>query len=118
MEDIRNDLKPGMIVKVHSLINDVNSKGEEKQRVQIFEGIILATKHGNGPSATFTVRKVSKGFGVERIFPTHSPLVQKVELVREMKVKQSRAYYLRTHGKKLKEIRKPRKAAEQKESAK
>lgn len=107
MEDIRNEIKPGMIVRVHQKIKDVNAKGEEKLRTQIFEGMVLAVKHGKQAGATFTVRKVSKGIAVEKIYPTHSPVVEKVELVREMQVRRSRPYYLRNHKKKLKEIRRP-----------
>ncbi|MCB9798438.1 50S ribosomal protein L19 [Candidatus Nomurabacteria bacterium] len=106
-EDIRNALKSGMIVRVHQIIKDVNKKGEERQRIQMFEGQVLAVKHGNEAGATVTVRKVSNGVGVEKIFPIHSPLIEKIELVREMKVKQGRAYYLRSHKKKLKEVKKP-----------
>lgn len=105
-EDIRMNLKPGMIVKVHQTITDVNAKGEEKQRIQVFEGTVLAVKHGNEAGATVTVRKVSNGVGVEKIFPLHSPIVAKIELVREMKVKQARPYYLRDYKKKLRQIRK------------
>ncbi len=105
-EDIRMNLRAGMIVKVHQTITDVNSKGEEKQRVQIFEGTVLAAKHGSEPGATVTVRKVSKNIGVEKIFPIHSPSIVKIELVREMRVKQARAYYLRDFKKKLKQVRK------------
>lgn len=104
--DIRDGLKPGMIVKVHQTIKEKNSKGEDKERIQIFEGMILAVKHGSEPGATITVRKVSNGVGVEKIFPIKSPMVAMIELVREMKVKQARPYYLRTHKKKLKEVRK------------
>lgn len=102
-EDIRTNLKPGMQVKVHQRITDVNAKGEEKQRIQIFEGIVLAVKHGTEPGATVTVRKVSNSVGVEKIFPIHSPVVEKIELVRAMKVRQSRPFYLRSSKKKLKE---------------
>jgi len=104
-EDIRMNLKPGMIVKVHQKITDVNAKGEEKQRIQIFEGLILAVKHGTEPGATVTVRKISDGIGVEKIFPIHSPVVSKIELVRQMKVSQARPYYLRNYKKKLKQVR-------------
>ncbi len=99
------NLKPGMIVKVHQKITDVNAKGEEKQRIQLFEGTILAVKHGKESGATVTVRKISDGVGVEKIFPIHSPVVSKIELVRQMKVKQARPYFLRDYKKKLKQVR-------------
>jgi large subunit ribosomal protein L19 len=106
-EDIRLGVKPGMIVKVHQKIKETNAKGEEKERIQIFEGIILAKKHGNEPGATITVRKVSKGIGVEKIFPIHSPIVEKIELVREMKVRRAKPFFIRTSKKKLREKKKP-----------
>ncbi|MBT4120558.1 MAG: 50S ribosomal protein L19 [Candidatus Magasanikbacteria bacterium] len=105
-EDVRSNLKSGMIVRIHQKIKETNAKGEEKERIQMFEGTILAVKHGNEPGATVTVRKVSNGVGVEKIFPINSPIVEKIELVREMAVKQSKAFYLRTYKKKLKEIKK------------
>ncbi len=103
--DARHELKPGMIVKVHQKIKELNTKGEEKERIQIFEGIILAIKHGTEPGATVTVRKVSEGVGVEKIFPINSPVVDKIEIVRKMHVRKSRPYYLRTYKKKLKEVK-------------
>ncbi len=103
-EDIRLSLKPGMIVKVHQKIKETNAKGEEKERIQIFEGIILAVKHGKESGATVTVRKEAKGFGVEKIFPIHSPVVAKIELVRQMAVRQARPYYIRDFKRKLKEV--------------
>jgi large subunit ribosomal protein L19 len=105
-EDIRFDLRPGMIVKVYQKIKDVNKKGQEKERIQLFEGTVLAVKHGKEAGATTTVRKISNGVGVEKIFPLHSPLVEKIELVRHMRVRQSKAYYLRNYRKKLKEVKK------------
>ena len=104
-EDIRLSVKPGMIVKVHQKVSEVNAKGEEKERIQIFEGIVLAVKHGTQTGATVTVRKDADGYGVEKIFPLHSPVVEKIELVRGMKVRQSRPYYLRDFTRKLKEVK-------------
>lgn len=76
-------------VRVHVLL-----KEGDKERIQVFEGDVIA-KHGRGLGATFTVRKVSFGVGVERIFPVQSPSVKKVEIVRHGKVRRSKLYYLR-----------------------
>jgi len=84
-------LKPGDTVKVHQKI-----KEGDKERIQIFEGIILAKKHGKGIPATITVRKVVDGVGVERIFPIHSPSLSKIEVIRHGKTRRSKLYYLRT----------------------
>lgn len=105
LEDIRNGLKTGMVVKVHQKIKELNAKGEEKERIQVFEGMVIGVKHGSGPSATVTVRKISNGIGVEKIFPIHSPSVVKFELVRQMRVRQSKAGYLRHYKKRLKEVK-------------
>lgn len=85
------DIRPGDIIKVHQKIKEGN-----KERIQIFEGLVLARKHGKGISATITVRKVVDGVGVERIFPIHSPSVAKIEILRSGKVKRAKLYYLRT----------------------
>ena len=74
---------------------DVKIKEGDRERIQVFEGTVIARK-GSGISETFTVRKVSYGFGVERIFPMHSPSVQKVTVVRKGRVRRSKLYYLRT----------------------
>ncbi len=79
----------GDVVKVGVAI-----KEGEKERVQIFEGTVIAMKHG-GISETFTVRKISNGIGVERIFPIHSPHVKTVDVVRRGKVRRAKLYYLR-----------------------
>jgi large subunit ribosomal protein L19 len=88
----RKDLgiKAGDTVKVHQKIQD---KG--KTRIQIFEGIVLARKHGTEPGATFTVRKVASGVGVEKIYPLYSPLIDKIEIVKRAKVRRAKLYYIR-----------------------
>jgi len=83
-------IKAGDTVRVHQKIQE---KG--KTRIQIFEGLVLARKHGNEPGATFTVRKVASGVGVEKIFPLYSPLIDKIEIVRRAKVRRSKLYYIR-----------------------
>lgn len=113
-EDIRLSLKPGMIVKVHQKITELNAKGEEKERIQVYEGIVMAVKHGKESGATVTVRKDAKGYGVEKIFPLHSPVVAKIELVRKMRVRQARPYYLRSHKRSLKEVKEKTVVAEKK----
>ena len=85
------DIRPGDLVKVHQKI-----KEGDKERIQIFEGIVIARKHGKGVSSTITVRKVVEGIGVERIFPVHSPSIEKIEVVKSRKVRRSKLYYLRT----------------------
>jgi len=85
------DLRPGDTILVHQKI-----KEGDKERIQIFEGVVIAKKHGRGISATITVRKVVDGVGVERVFPIHSPSVEKFEIVRHGEVRRSKLYYLRT----------------------
>ena len=73
---------------------DVRIKEGDRERIQAFEGTVIAKKHG-GISETFTVRRVAHGCGIERVFPLHSPTVEKVEVVREGKVRRAKLYYLR-----------------------
>ena len=89
------DVKPGDTVKVYQKIKEVKD-GKTKERVQVFEGQVLARKHGKGITATITVRKVIDGVGVEKIFPIHSTAIEKIEIVRSTKVRRSKLYYLRT----------------------
>lgn len=87
--DVSEAIKVGNTVKVQVRIRE-----GERERLQAFEGIVIARK-GAGVSETFTVRRVSYGVGVERVFPVHSPNVDKVELVRTGKVRRAKLYYLR-----------------------
>jgi large subunit ribosomal protein L19 len=91
-EQMRMDLpvfKAGDTVKVH-----VKIKEGEKERVQVFQGIVISKRKGR-TNATFTVRKVSYGVGVERIFPLHSPVIDKIEVITQGRVRRSKIYYLR-----------------------
>lgn len=97
------DIRPGMTVRVHEKIREKNAKGEEKERVQIFEGIVLAKKHNKEIGATITVRKVTDGIGVEKIFPINSPIITEVETLKQAQVKRAKLGYLRTSKKRLKE---------------
>jgi large subunit ribosomal protein L19 len=83
------DLRPGETVRVHVKVVE-----GEKERTQVFEGIVIRIS-GKGHRGTFTVRKISYGIGVERIFPFHSPRVDKVEVVSHGKVRRAKLYYLR-----------------------
>jgi large subunit ribosomal protein L19 len=84
------DIRPGDTVRVYQKI-----KERDKERIQIFEGLVLARKHGKGINSTITVRKVISGIGVERIFPIHSPNIEKIEIVKRGKVRRAKLYYLR-----------------------
>lgn len=83
------DFKVGDSVRVHTKI-----KEGDKERVQVFEGVVIRRK-GHGRESTFTVRKISYGVGVERIFPAHSPMIDKIEIATRGKVRRARLYYLR-----------------------
>jgi len=87
------DIKPGDVVRVHLKLGEKTKRGAE--RTQVFEGLVIAKKHGQGPTATFTVRKIIDGVGVERIFPLHMPGIIKIETVKRSKVKRAKLYYMR-----------------------
>jgi large subunit ribosomal protein L19 len=96
------DLRPGMIVKVHQKIIEGN-----KTRVQIFQGTVIAVNPGHNVDATFTVRKISEGIGVEKVFPFHSPNVVKIDVQRAQKVRRAKLTFLRERSGKalrLKEV--------------
>ncbi len=92
MEARKNlDIRPGDTVRVWQKIEE--EKG--KYRLQAFEGLILARKHGTEPGATFTVRRVLSGVGVEKIFPLYSPMIDKVEILKRSRVRRAKLYYIR-----------------------
>lgn len=94
------DIRPGDTVKVVQRI-----KEGKDMRLSAFEGVVLARKHGGGPGATFTVRRVVDGIGVERIFPLHSPLIEKIEVLkRASRVRRAKLYYIRKKA--AREVRK------------
>lgn len=84
------EFRVGNTVKVHNRIKEGG-----KERIQIFEGLVIARKGGNGANATFMVRKISSGVGVERIYPLHSPNIAKLEVVKDDNVRQAKLYYVR-----------------------
>lgn len=89
-------LKAGYIVRVHQKIKDISPDGKEKERVQVFEGQVLGTRGGKAINGTVTVRKMSSGIGVERIFPIHSPNIEKIEVVKATPARKTKLYYTRT----------------------
>ncbi len=108
------EFNPGDTVKVF-----IRIKEADKERIQVFQGVVIQ-KRGQGLSQTFTVRKVSSGIGVERIFPLHSPTVSRIEVVRPGKVKSAKLFYLRkTTGKagRIKEKREEREEREEEQTS-
>lgn len=100
----RLDLRPGDTVRVWQKI-----KEGDKTRLQAFEGVLLARKHGTESGATFTIRKISDGIGVERIFPLYSPVIEKIEILKRGHVRRAKLYYIREKAqsearKKMKQI--------------
>ncbi|MDP1539006.1 MAG: 50S ribosomal protein L19 [bacterium] len=95
------DIRPGDTIRVYQKIKealkkDKSSAGrEKKERIQVFEGQVIAKKHGKGITSTITVRKIISGVGVERIFPLHSPMIDKIEVTKRGKPRRAKLYYLR-----------------------
>jgi large subunit ribosomal protein L19 len=84
------DIRPGDTVRVWQKI-----KEKDKTRLQAFEGVVIVRKHGKESGATFTVRKVSSGVGVEKIFPLYSPVIDKIEIVKRARIRRAKLYYIR-----------------------
>ena len=92
------DVKPGHIIKVYQKITETKGSGkkiETKERIQVFEGLVIGRKGGTGINATITVRKISGGIGVERIFPLNAPTIEKIELIKITKTRRAKLNYMR-----------------------
>jgi large subunit ribosomal protein L19 len=83
-------IKSGDTVRVYQKYKD-----KEKEKIQVFEGMVICRKHGNEIGASITVRKIASGVGVEKIFPLHSPIIDKIEVVRSGKTRRAKLYYIR-----------------------
>jgi len=107
IKDLKNqEIKPGMTIRVFQKIKELNAKGEEKERTQYFEGLVIAKKHGKEAGGTITIRKVSDGIGVEKIFPLNLPSIEKIEIKKQAKVRRAKLYFLKnSYKKKLKETK-------------
>lgn len=94
-------LRTGQIVRVHQRIKEpvIDPKSGKttsyRERVQMFDGQVIAVKHGRGVNATITVRKIASGVGVERVFPIHAPTISKIEVTRDTRARKSKLYYVR-----------------------
>lgn len=99
-----SDLKPGMTVRVYQKIKELNMKKEEKERIQYFEGIIIAKKHNSESGGSITLRRTANGIGVEKIFPLNLPSITGIEIKKKAKARRGKMYFLRRgYKKKLKE---------------
>ncbi len=98
------DIKSGMTVRIYQKIKELNIKGEEKERIQYFEGLVIAKKHGKEKGGTITVRKISNGVAVEKIFPLNLPTIEKIEIKKQVKTRRAKLYFLKDgYKKRLKE---------------
>jgi large subunit ribosomal protein L19 len=103
LSDSIPDFRPGDTVKVHVKVVEGT-----RSRIQVFQGAVIARNGGSGVAATFTVRKISFGVGVERVFPLHTPSIEKIEVVTRGDVRRAKLYYLRTRRGKAAKIREKR----------
>ncbi len=104
-KNIPDNIEPGMTVRVYQKIKEKNPKGEIKERVQYFEGLVIAKKHGKEAGASITVRKISGGIAVEKIYPLNLPAITKIEIKKKAKARRSKLYFLkRGYNKRLKNM--------------
>ncbi len=99
-----SQIETGMTLRIHQIIKDVTSKGEEKERVQIYEGLVIAVK-GAGVGKTMTVRKISNTIGVEKIFPLNLPSLSKIEVVKKARVRRNNISFVRKSKKRMREVK-------------
>ena len=102
MAESENAVKPGMTVRVYQKIQETNTKGEVKERIQYFEGLVLAVKHGQEAGGSITVRKVTDGIGVEKIFPLHLPTITKIDILKQARVRRAKLNFLKNPKRKFK----------------
>jgi len=106
LQTVKDSLKPGMTIRLYQKIKELNIKGQEKEREQYFEGLIIARQHGREAGASITVSKISDGIGVEKIFPLNLPTITKIEIKKQVKTKRAKLYFLRgNYKKKLKTVK-------------
>jgi large subunit ribosomal protein L19 len=103
LQAVKDSIVPGMTVRIYQKIKELNIKGQEKERLQYFEGIVIARKHGKEAGATITVSKISDGVKVEKIFPLNLPTITKIEIKKQSRVRRAKLYFLsRGYKKRLK----------------
>ena len=100
LQEVKDSLVPGMTVRIYQKIKELNAKGQEKEREQYFEGLIVARKHGKEIGATITVAKKSEGVEVEKIFPINLPTITKIEVKRQAEVRRAKLTFLKKGYKK------------------
>ncbi len=104
-EEAQQKIETGMVVRVHVKIKDVTPRGDERERIQVFEGTVINKGGQDAQSATITVRKVSGGVGVERIFPLQMPAIEKIEVIKQYRTRRSKLFFLRgKYKKRIKEV--------------
>lgn len=96
-------VETGMTIRVHQTIKDVTKSGDEKERIQVYEGLVIAV--GGSGTKTMTVRKIAEGVGVEKIYPLNLPSIAKIELVRKAKVSKNDISFVRKNNKRLKDVK-------------
>ncbi len=99
-----SQIETGMTLRIHQKIKDITPKGEEKERIQIYEGLVMAVR-GAGVSKTMTVRKISNAIGVEKIFPLTLPSLVKIEIVKKIRVRRNNINFVRGSKKRLHEVK-------------